>query len=169
MTVEDGTGLADADSYVSVDFADSYYSGRGYSDWSSLETEDREQLLVKATDFIDSVFDWYGKKASYEQALNFPRLNLIDPSGYTVEGVPLQVKHAVCEAVKILVSGSDLFRTLSENGAVVSEKIGELQFSYDRSVLVKDSTLYETVNSRLRGLYRDKSRLQVYFGRTERV
>ena len=38
-SVEDGTGIADADSYVAVEFADDYFSARGVSAWADLEAE----------------------------------------------------------------------------------------------------------------------------------
>jgi len=175
MIVEDGTGLENADSYVSVEFADNYFTSRGYTEWASIGEDEadsdaeKEVLLIKATDFIDNIYQWNGKKASYEQALNFPRTGLFDYNGYEVVSVPVQLKQAVCEAVKVLINGSELFNTQSENGAVINEKIGELSFSYDVSQKVKDSTLYESINSRLKGLYKDSSKQHVYAGKVERI
>ena len=50
MVVEDGTGLSNADSFVSVAYADTYFSTRGVSAWASLTN--KEALLIKATDYI---------------------------------------------------------------------------------------------------------------------
>ena len=62
MIVEDGTGLPNADSYVSVEFADTYFSARGVSVWATLTNTVKEQLLIKATDFIDNIYQWNGKR-----------------------------------------------------------------------------------------------------------
>lgn len=167
MTVEDGTGLEDADSYVSIEYADTYFASRGF-DWSTLSNDEKCQLLIKATDYIDNIYEWYGIKKTQAQSLRFPRKNLRDIDGYEVSDIPVRLKQAVCEAVKILVDGSDLFVTASENGAVTSEKIGELSFSYDVSQKVKDETLYDAMNKRLRGLYKDKSKSQIFTGSIER-
>ena len=43
MIVENGTGLPNADSYVSVEFADSYFSARGVSAWVALTQTQKEQ------------------------------------------------------------------------------------------------------------------------------
>jgi len=169
MVIEDGTGKTDSNSYVSVTFADNYFSSRGFSSWEELEDEDKEILLIKATDFIDNIFQWNGKKKTYEQALNFPRENLIDNNGYVITDIPVNLKQAVCEAVEVLVNGSSLFQSASENGAVTSEKIGELSFTYDVSQKVKDTTLYDSINTRLRGLFCDKSKTRIFSAQVQRV
>lgn len=162
MVVENGTGLSDADSYVDVDFADNYYSARGETFWADLTDEKKEVYLIVATDFIDKEFDFYGKALNEEQALSFPRLELALKDGRKVSGVPTVIKQAVCEAVKIVKDGIDLFLSQSENGAVTSEHIGDLSFTYDVSKKVEDKSLYDSINSRLRGLYRDTNKKRIF-------
>jgi len=101
MIVENGTGLPNADSYVSIEFADDYFSARGVSGWGALTVEQKEQSLIRATDFIDNIYQWYGKKATTEQSLRFPRVNLTDYEGMLVIGVPYCLKKAVCEAAQL--------------------------------------------------------------------
>lgn len=169
MIIEDGTIVTDADSYVSIEFADSYFSARGETSWIELDEDSKAHALVKATDFVDNIFAWNGKKASANQSLNFPRTELIDRDGYKVEGIPSKLKQAVCLASLISSSGEELFRTNESNGAVVSEKIGEIAFTYDVSKQVQDKTLYESINSLLRGFYSDKSKSRVYIGEVSRA
>ena len=147
MVVENGTGLNDADSYVDVDFADNYYSARGETFWADLTDKKKEVYLIVATDFIDKEFDFYGKALK---------------DGRKATGVPTVIKQAVCEAVKIVKDGTDLFLSQSENGAVTSEHIGELSFTYDVSKKVEDKSLYDSINSRLRGLYRDSNKKRIF-------
>lgn len=156
MIIEDGTGLVNADSFVSVDFADNYFFSRGFSKWQELEQEKKEVALVNATDFINNYFEWKGKRLTANQSLAFPRQSLFDNEGFALEGVPTSVKQAVCEAIKINIDG-ELYETQESNGAVVSEKIGNLQFSYDVSKKDTFATRYESINKRLKGLYVDKS------------
>lgn len=54
FVVEDGTGLATANSYESTANADQYHVDRGNSDWSDVTLTKRETALVQATDYIDS-------------------------------------------------------------------------------------------------------------------
>jgi hypothetical protein len=73
LTVEDGTGLADADSYVSVAQADAYHSAMGNSGWSG-ETVALEAALRRATQYIDARYTFRGVRLNPAQALAFPRV-----------------------------------------------------------------------------------------------
>ena len=169
MIVEDGTGKTDANSYVDVTFADDYFSARGVTAWSTLTTTVKEQLLIKATDFIDNIFQWNGKKQFDTQALRFPRVNIKDYEGLDITGVPVCLKQAVCDAAMLSNSG-ELFQTSEANGDVVSEKIGELSFTYAKSSkeTVTSSTLYDSINTKLRGLFWDGSKQSIQTGKMHR-
>ena len=169
MIVETGNGFSDANSYVSVVYGDNYFSARGNTAWEELSEETKEMCLIKATDFVDSSFQWRGKKATQEQSLCFPRINLVDDDGYKVEGIPENLKKAVCECASIISTGKEMFSTQNENGAVTSERIGELAFTYDVAQKIKDTTVYDAINLRLRGLYVDKSKGQILTGGVIRV
>jgi len=78
MVVEDNTGLTDANAYVTIAYTDDYLTSHGNSAFSSLTQTQKEVAIVKATDYIDNVFDWYGKKKTQTQGLNFPRVDLYD-------------------------------------------------------------------------------------------
>lgn len=171
MIIEDGTGLENSNSYVSVDFANDYFSARGISDWSGLEDETKENVLVRATDYIDNVFHWYGQKKTKTQALRFPRINLLDYEGTEIEGIPNCLKQAVCEGALILSEGTELYQTSEKNGDITSETIGELSFTYSKSTKesVAWNTLYDSINTKLRGLYKDSSKNRIICGKIERV
>ena len=172
MIVENGTGLPNANSYVTVEFADDYFSARGVSGWVSLTTEKKEQALICGTDFIDSIYQWYGKKATSEQALRFPRVNLVDYEGQPVEGIPTCLKQAVCDASLLKANGTELFQTKNENGDVVSETITTLSFTYsksDKSEKTTQTTLYDSINTKLRGLFKESTSNKVVSGKVARV
>lgn len=168
MVVEDGTGLLDSNSYVSLEYADDYFSSHGFNKWEELTESEKEVLMVNATDYVDNIFDWKGIKETQEQSLAFPRSNLYTKDGYLVEGVPKQLKDAVCEAIKQMISNQTLFKTSNENGAVTSERIGELSFTYDVSQKTENATLYEAINSRLKGLYNDSTKKKILSAQVRR-
>lgn len=170
MTVEDGTGLPNADSYVSIEFADTYFSARGVTEWTSLTQTKKEQALIKATDFIDNIFEWHGKKEFSIQSLRFPRVNIFDYEGEEIKGIPTCLKQAVCDASLISTSG-ELFETAEQNGDVVSETITTLSFTYSKngSRSTTSTTLYDSINTKLRGLFKDNSKNRVISGKVERV
>lgn len=73
FTVEDGTGLPNANSLASVqDFKD-YYSLRNI-DISTLTDEKIEGFLVLGTDYIVQKYDFKGSKLKDTQSLPFPRV-----------------------------------------------------------------------------------------------
>jgi len=170
MIVEDGTGLEDANSYTSLEFADDYFSARGVSEWQVLETSKKEQLLIKATDFVDNIYQWYGRKEFEHQALRFPRIELRDYEGAEINGIPTCLKLAICDAALIALNGTELFQTQNENGDVVSETITTLSFTYSQKENKKtaNTTLYDVLNTKLRGLYRENTN-RIISGKVMRV
>lgn len=91
FTPEDGTGLADANSYSDVATADSYFADRNNAAWAALTTGNKQAALIAATDYIDAVFGAFfrGVPVSETQALCFPR------DEFT--GIPANLKKATAE------------------------------------------------------------------------
>lgn len=109
IVVEDGTGIADAVSYLSVADADSHHAARGNIRWTDASVTDasKEAALVKATDFADKFFGkrFIGYRYTQEQALEWPRAEAVDRDGYErFMEVPRELKKAVAElAVRALI------------------------------------------------------------------
>lgn len=108
LIVEDGTGMATADSYVDVAFADTYvnvYMGDS-AHWTTLpptiSTVSKERALQNATMYLDNTYKmrWQGLSISLTQALSFPRSGVIDVEGRTLPSttIPLNLKRATVEA-----------------------------------------------------------------------
>lgn len=123
MVVEDGTGLSNADSFVSVAYADTYFTTRGVSAWASLTN--KEALLIKATDYIEAVYSesWKGVTLNDTQSLSFPRI-IDDATVY-----PDRLLKAVCELALKANSGDLLVdveqRTIEEKIDVITVKYAE--------------------------------------------
>lgn len=110
FVVEDGTGLADANSYDSVESFTEYWTSRG-KEMSQYLLASKQAALVQSTDHIDLFFGprLLGFKATPEQALAFPRIYLYDCQGNVIEGVPQKVKNALAEyAYRILTTAKPL-------------------------------------------------------------
>ena len=170
MKVEDGTGLADADSYVTLDYADNYFYSRGNAEWEDIDYEEKERLLVVATDYIDSVFVWKGKRKSRTQSLRFPRVNVYDYEGEEIEGIPNALMQSVCDIAMSAHGGTELFGVSEKGGDVISENIGGmLSFTYaQKTKESKYVSVFESVNARLRGMYVEVSERTAMSGKTER-
>jgi len=77
---EDGTGKADANSYASVADGDSYHDGHLYaSAWIAASADQKATALVMASRLIDAEYQFNGVRAVDSQALQWPRVNCLDP------------------------------------------------------------------------------------------
>jgi hypothetical protein len=95
FVAEDGTGLAEANSYIDTDWADEYFSDRGNEAWANLDSGVKEVALINATDYINLRWaeKFRGSTATEIQALPFPRLYV----GSSVLQMPVSLKRATAE------------------------------------------------------------------------
>ena len=130
MTVEDGTGLDSANSYVSVEDCNTYHSERGNTAWTGDDTV-KEAALIKATQYIDGRYRkrWRGIPISSSQALCWPREDIYDERDVEIEGIPVRLKYAVCEAALRALT-DDLNPDLERGGRIKREKVGPIETEY---------------------------------------
>lgn len=79
LIVEDGSGLATAESYISVADATAYFALRGNASWATIASDTiREQLLRQATDYMEGYYGqaWKGLRVGLTQALSWPRADV---------------------------------------------------------------------------------------------
>lgn len=107
LTVEDGSALAAADSYIDLEDADLYHVNRGNTDWTGTDSE-RCRALRRATQFLDARYRmrWKGTKATSGQALSWPRDSMTDEDGNGIDSdtIPQAIKDTVCEIARALPS-----------------------------------------------------------------
>lgn len=88
ITVEDGTNVPDANSYVSVEELTAYAADRGIV----LPADDaaKEVLLIKAMDYLEMAdHDFMGVRSFTDQPLSWPRIS------YSMDlGIPKELKKA---------------------------------------------------------------------------
>jgi hypothetical protein len=98
FTVEDGTGLAAANAYLSVADFKTHHDDRG-GDYSAHADTAIEQGIVQATDYINKRFGrrFRGDKGTYAQGLEWPRVSAYTDEDYTFTGVPAPLQMATAE------------------------------------------------------------------------
>lgn len=141
LIVEDGTGLPNAESYISVADATAYHLKRGNAAWATvIDDTTREQLLRKATDYMEQAYRerWKQFRVYSTQALSWPRawVQMPDaPYGYGSFAafipnnvVPTEVKSACAELGLLAVSG-DLNPLLDRR--TTKEKVDVIEVEYD--------------------------------------
>lgn len=100
MAINATPGASDADSYVTVDEADSYFFGSKKATWIALETLAKEALLKEATRLLDQFFDWSGAiEPSSVQSLRWPRIGAYDADKRLIakDVIPVSVKQGTIE------------------------------------------------------------------------
>lgn len=136
LVVEDGTGLSNAESYISVADADAYFAAFYLSSdpllsaWSAAKADtgaNAEIALRRSTRDLDVTYsDWFlSDPANTDQALCFPR------SG--IDGVPTAIKHATAELTLLLLNGYDITGPSDRSGSIksVTEKLGPMESSVE--------------------------------------
>lgn len=140
LIVESGAGLPDADAYISVTDADTYFSDRGNEAWDALSTAAKEQALRKGADYLGAVYGprWCGERLTDTQALDWPRGE---------PGVPEAVKRANAE-LAVRASAGDLLA--DQSAQVRSETVGPISVTYAEGA--RQGTRYALVEGMLTGL-----------------
>lgn len=130
LVVEDGTGLATANAYIAVAFADGYHKDRCNDGWRGPASK-KEAAIIRATEWIDRHFDFQGGIAKDTQALAWPREEVTDEEARLVDSqsVPVQVQRA-CAEVALVALENDLQPTVT-GGRVdsTSESVGRVSIT----------------------------------------
>lgn len=92
--VEDGTGVAGANAYMTVAELDAYWADRGVT-----LDGDKEAAIIVATQYVDGSFRWKGAIVFADQSLDWPRVGVVDDEGRAVDSmsIPDRLKFAVAE------------------------------------------------------------------------
>lgn len=136
LIIENGEGLSNSESYVDESYVNAYFLKRGINEWASLTN--REQLIIRAMDYIENNYTYQGTKLVSTQSLQFPRLI----NGETA--YPTSLKSAVCE-LALKANSGDLLQDTGKS--TIREKVGTLEVEYDPNQ--DDLTSYNYVNKLL--------------------
>lgn len=180
LTVEDGTGLADSDSYVSLADCAVYHESRGNMCWSDAQFTDvvREAALRRATFYIDPKyrdrFPGYQTKGR-GQSLEWPRTGAYvqipdngrsaalytgnNPDYYWSQGqyfiasnvVPREILWATCEAaLREMTCWNILNGDLSRKDLALSTTVVTTKITYGPAA--PDSTVFRRIDDTLKSL-----------------
>lgn len=157
FVVEDGTGLASATSYVSVEEADDFASLNihNFAVWDALDDADKQNLLMYVSRVLDSRTVWKGDQTTTLQGLAWPRTGVVDRYGNAVSStsVPYNLRMAVVELAKHTMTEDRLSKWQPES--IVSEvkldTVG-VKFASPTDVAVGQYKTPEIVTDLLNGL-----------------
>lgn len=135
LVVEDGTGVAEANSYCTVAFANAYHAAYGNpSAWSGATKTTKEDALRVATRVVDEAYGarWHGSRVDIDQALDWPRESVVDTNGTAYladDEIPVALKRWVARYALLHINGEDLSPETQANGDVRSESLSAEGFS----------------------------------------
>lgn len=140
MIVEDGTGLVNSDSYVSiVEIVGILTAQLPSSTFASLTDTPKQEGIVKTATFqIDNYLKFRGTPVSPTQALRLPRIGLEDQDCRPLTGVPYIFKVACSLQCEFLVDED--WRESLEQG-VTSVQVGPIDVKFDRDFVPVSSKL----------------------------
>ena len=147
LVKEDGTGLANANAYASAADGDSYHAGHLYATaWTGATDDQKAAALVMATRLIDGQYQFNGLRSQSGQALQWPRVNCLDPDKAPVpvltslllvdpfvppSVIPKALVLATCEMARELLIAD---RTGPPRGEGFKyENVGTTQTGYDKT------------------------------------
>lgn len=133
LRVEDGTIVANANGYVTLDEFRSFFEDRGYTaiaDGTGNFTDDNcEAAIVKATDYVDKRWGmkFKGWRTDEDQTLQWPRTGVIDQSQFLIEDdvIPRHLKNAVYEYARLAIALAELLPVPAPNFNKLDPDTGE--------------------------------------------
>ncbi len=142
VIVEDGTGVANANSYIAEVMLTDWATARGLSLGTALTPEN---LIHQSMDYLEGL-DYQGSKTSESQSLSWPR------SGVTVNGVsiadnliPVQLITSQLQLCYQISQGNNPLETTGQ--AVKKEKVDSIEVEYQDGT--SSSTELVAVNASL--------------------
>ena len=135
LIVEDGSIVADANSYIAYDYALAYHALRGNSAWAAASDADQQYAIIRATQAVDSVYKgkWKGNPTEYgTQELEWPRSGVtVGSTSIDDDVIPAAIKKAVCEAaLRELASPNSMTPDLERGGEIKRVKADVVEVEY---------------------------------------
>lgn len=161
LIVENGSGVENANSYVSADYVENYMMLRNYTIWTTQSEYVKRASIIKAMDYIDHLYNWKGVRKFRDQNLAFPRENIRDDEGFDVSGIiPVALKKAVCEAAFYVYNQYSLYAKKDPKGDLKKDKKSattgteiEKEYFSSKETKIDYTSIYESLDNFLRGLY----------------
>lgn len=155
LITEDGTGVADANSYASADEARAYATLRGVALPAAPGSgQDQVEIwLVLATDYLESLSYIY-YRATTTQALSWPRKRCFD-TDFTGYVLPDKLKAAQMQLVIEQKNGVVLMPSTPggiDGQFVIREKVDVIETAYSEKIGTLSTPTMPAVDALLRGL-----------------
>lgn len=146
LIVEDGTGVADANSYVTTEELITYAELRGVTlDPSSpIDASKVAIMAINAMDYLNLYRRrWKGRKTDGNQRLDWPRQCVYtdDIIALPSNEIPQDIKDAQCQLCIQISRGITLLPSKSTDDFIIREKLGPMETQYSEAVRLAAGSL----------------------------
>lgn len=142
LVVEDGSGVAGANTYADLATIEAYFTERGDTTFAAASTEAKEGAILRAMGYIET-HRWRGQRVSITQSLAWPRVGCKTRDFLEVPSdvVPVSVVYALAEASKreLTTPGTMLPDVVRGTGQLRRDKTDVLEtewFKQDKTELL---------------------------------
>ena len=136
LNVETGSGLANADSYITLAEADTYLAKYGFDEdaaWTAASDAQKEDAIRRATqEYLEGIYynAWRGSVRTYTQKLSWPRTGAHDDAGRTIGSgeVPDAIKEANALVALNVLQGNAIISDGYDRGGITRETMKGVGF-----------------------------------------
>jgi hypothetical protein len=152
---ENGTGVTDANAYVTEADVDDYFDLRDNTDWNNYAgSNDKEAAIIRATTALDNMYRYQlpgYRTFGRGQTLEWPRTAAYDYEGLLIDTqeIPTEVIQCTCEfAVRELITPNSILNDIERGGAsfISSLRAGSVGITYVGGTN-NPNIVYQTVDS----------------------
>lgn len=145
------------DVYATIAEADAYSTGRGWTAWGTASDAEKEFALKDAAVYLDSSYTWKGSIATLSQALAWPRAEVTDKEGRTLDNstIPQRIKDASAELANLRLAGPLV--TAADNAKLSELQTGSVKMKFVDGQEVNEAERLRTVDRLLVGLYETRA------------
>jgi hypothetical protein len=155
---ETGDGVAGANTYAALAYANTYHAAHNNTAWADAENEPKEAALRYVTIWFDGGLKYIGERKFLDPAyLGWPRNCAYDHDGVLYTGVPERLKMAECEMALAHLTKA-LNEVLARGGDLSSVWVGPITVSWNE--WARADRAYPMVKKLLHGLHRGGSSIQ---------
>lgn len=159
LVPENGTGLTNADSYVSVTEADAYFAASGIGEWALAAEAEREVALRRATAYMDSRYSFRGERLRQMQALAWPRRGYGSAEVPEVGQWPVKpVANACCELALVALRNQPFY--IPQATASLAEReqvtVGPITVKYAITTATEGAVRFQFIDDMLRHVLRNR-------------
>lgn len=155
ITVENGTIVASANSYGSVDALDTFAQARGVK--IKATAEEMETYLIQAMDYIEAQADKFqGVITDADQALQWPRAGVcVYGLSVGANSIPFELINAQYQLAIEVYGGNDLqpTRLPADKGNIIEETVGPVKVVYESSKTAGFTPAFAKAEALLSHLY----------------